>query len=156
MAGLASRDDVKTRLPKAVYVALVAVVVGLASATYLTVEHFNSSVTLACPDTGAINCAKVTSSKWSHFAGIPVSVLGLVFFVGMGVLLLPALWRIRQLDIVRLLGAIVGVVGVIYLVWAELFKLRAICLYCTAVHVCTLIIFGCVLWAVSERLNQSQ
>ena len=155
MTGLASATRTVTRLPKAAYVALVAAVIGLASAAYLTAEHFSSSITLACPNTGAINCAKVTSSKWSHFAGMPVSVLGLVFFVGMGVLLLPPLWRIQRLDVLRLLGAIVGAVGVIYLVWAELFKLRAICLYCTVVHICTLIIFGCVLWVISERSSQS-
>ncbi|HEY3736299.1 MAG TPA: vitamin K epoxide reductase family protein [Jatrophihabitans sp.] len=143
--------DTVTRLPRAAYAALGASIVGLAAAIYLTVEHFSSSLTLACPDTGAINCAKVTTSKWSHFAGIPVSVLGVVFFVGMSVLCLPVTWRVRQLDVLRVLGAVLGVVGVIYLVWAELFELKAICLYCTVVHVCTLIVFGAVLWTVNER-----
>jgi uncharacterized membrane protein len=136
-------------------VALAACGVGLGAAIYLTVEHFSSSVTLACPENGAINCLKVTTSKWSYFAGIPVAVLGVVFFVAMGVLCLPPFWRERRLDYVRLVAATVGVIGVIYLVWAELFRIEAICLWCTVVHVSTLVLFGAIAWAVSERSEQS-
>jgi uncharacterized membrane protein len=34
---------------------------------------------------------------------------------------------------------------VIYLLWAELFRVGAICLWCTAVHVCTLGLFVTIL-----------
>jgi uncharacterized membrane protein len=139
----------------ALVVALSACIVGLGAAIYLTVEHFSSSSSLACPDTGAVNCLKVTTSKWSHFAGMPVAVLGLAFFVGMGVLCLPPLWRRRQLDYVRLIGASVGIVGVIYLVWAEVFRIEAICLWCTVVHVCTVVLFGAIAWTVSENAGSS-
>jgi uncharacterized membrane protein len=36
-------------------------------------------------------------------------------------------------------------VFVIYLVWAELFRLEAICLWCTVVHVVTVLLLGLVL-----------
>ena len=43
------------------------------------------------------------------------------------------------------LGAVsVGVVFVLYLLWAELFRINAICLWCTAVHVLALVLFGMV------------
>ena len=119
---------------------------GLAAAAYLTFEHFTSSATLACPETGVVNCAKVTTSSYSTVFGIPVAVLGLLFFVGMVALCLPAVWR-RDNPAVRLgrLGAVsVGVVFVLYLLWAELFRINAICLWCTAVHVLTLVLFGMV------------
>ena len=66
---------------------------GLGAAAYLTFEHFTSSTTLACPETGVVNCAKVTTSAYSTVFGIPVAVLGLLFFVGMVGLCLPAAWR---------------------------------------------------------------
>ena len=122
---------------------------GLAVAGYLTAEHYTSGVTLACPESQTINCAKVTTSSWSHVGPIPVAVLGLVFFAVMTVLCSPGAWRVRTLDPLRVAGAGLGVVSALYLIWVELFRLDAICLWCTAVHVCTLLLLGFVLWSTS-------
>jgi uncharacterized membrane protein len=123
---------------------LVLCVLGLAVSAYLTYEHYSSSTSLACPDTGAINCLKVTTSSYSKILGIPVALLGLLFYVGMTVLCLPPAWSAANpwVGRVRLLGAVSGVVLVVYLVWAELFRIDAICLWCTAVHVLTVLLFG--------------
>jgi uncharacterized membrane protein len=43
------------------------------------------------------------------------------------------------------------VLSAICLVWAELFRVDAICLWCTAVHVCTLALLGAVLWTTSSQ-----
>jgi len=40
--------------------------VGLAVSAYLTVEHYSSSTTLACPESATINCVKVTTSSYSE------------------------------------------------------------------------------------------
>lgn len=138
-----SQPDQRARLRPG---ALVPAVLGLAFAIYLTVEHYTQSTTLACPESATVNCQKVTTSSYSHVLGIPVALLGAVYFVVMTVLVLPPAWRAGPLRPVRLLGAVVGMISVLYLVWAELFQIGAICLYCTAVHVCTLALFGGVLW----------
>ena len=138
-----SQPDQRARLRPG---ALVPAVLGLAFAIYLTVEHYTPSTTLACPESATVNCQKVTTSSYSHVLGIPVALLGAVYFVVMTVLVLPPAWRAGPLRPVRLLGAVVGMISVLYLVWAELFQIGAICLYCTAVHVCTLALFGGVLW----------
>ncbi len=132
-------------------VALAFTLIGLAASTYLTIEHFNASVTLACPESSTINCAKVTTSQWSHIFGIPVAVLGLAYFVGMTVLVVPGVWGVRRLDPVRIGAAGVGVVMVLYLIFIELFRVDAICLWCTAVHVCTIVLFGAILWDTASR-----
>lgn len=126
--------------------ALVLAVAGLAVSAYLTVEHYTASTTLACPDTGVVNCQKVTTSSQSHVFGIPVAVLGLVFFAAMTALNLPRLWRTpdRRLHLVRLTIAAVGVVSVLYLLGVELFVVDAICLWCTAVHVLTVALFAVI------------
>lgn len=116
---------------------------GLAVSIYLTYEHYSASTTLACPDTGVVNCLKVTTSQYSTLIGIPVALLGLLFFVAETLLCLPWAWRARlpAVGFLRLAGVSVGVLFVFYLVYAELFRIDAICLYCTAVHVITLLLF---------------
>jgi uncharacterized membrane protein len=123
-------------------VSLVLSLLGLAVSVYLTVEHYTSSTTLACPDTGALNCLKVTTSEQSAFLGIPVAVLGLVYFAVMTGLSL--LWRSprREVRLGRLAFTAVGVLFVAWLVYAELFTLDAICLWCTAVHVLAVGLFA--------------
>ena len=54
---------------------------GLLVSAYLTFEHFTANATLACSIGGVVDCAKVTTSAWSTFMGVPVALLGLVFFV---------------------------------------------------------------------------
>ncbi|MFG1625586.1 vitamin K epoxide reductase family protein [Kribbella sp. NPDC049227] len=121
-------------------------IAGVAVAAYLTYEHFTAGSTLACPDTGVVNCLKVTSSEYSAVFGIPVALLGLGFFVAMTVLCLPQMWRAASPwpGRVRLAAVVVGVLFVFYLVWAELFQIDAICLWCTVVHALTLVLFGLV------------
>jgi uncharacterized membrane protein len=136
--------------PRSAYVSLVLCVIGLGISIYLTYEHYTGNKTLACSENGKVNCAKVTTSQWSHIGGVPVAVFGLIFFVGMTVLCLPWVWRFPQLDALRVLGVIVGIGSALYLVWIELFKVDAICLWCTGVHIITLLLLGAVLWTNSE------
>ena len=129
-------------------VSLVLVIVGLGVSAYLTVEHYTNNATLACSIGGAIDCAKVTTSAWSLFLGIPVAVLGLVFFVVLLALCWPSVWRSRArwLDPARLAWLTIGMGMVLYLVWAELFRIHAICLWCTVVHVVTFALWIVVLF----------
>lgn len=123
---------------------------GLGISTYLTIEHFDSAVQLACPDTGRINCQRVTTSQYSHLAGVPVAVLGLLYFVVALVLLTPQAWRSTSQNLrwARIGWMTLGMLMVLYLVWAEFFGVSAICLWCTAVHVITFLLF--VLVAFTE------
>ncbi len=132
-------------------VGTVASALGLGVAGSLTYEHFTSSTSLACSDNGVVNCLKVTTSTYSAVAGVPVAVLGLVFFVVMLVLQLPPVWRRPEpaVRLGRLAWAVVGLVTVLYLLYAELFAIDAICLWCTAVHVLTLVLFGTTVYATS-------
>jgi uncharacterized membrane protein len=125
-------------------------VLGLAVAAYLTYEHYTGSTTLACPASGAVDCAKVTSSAWSSILGIPVAPLGLVFFAVMFVLCLPGLLRRRSvaLDAARLGFCGIGLLTALYLLWAELFQIHAICLWCTGVHVLTFLLFVTLLFGL--------
>jgi len=138
------QDVVTWRPPRwASPVSLFVVVIGIADAAYLTYAHYTDASALACSDKGVINCTKVTTSAQSHFLGMPVAVLGLAYFVAMAVLCLPFAWR-RQERIVRigrLVAAGGGVIMILYLIYAELFIIDAICLYCTVVHGLAVLLF---------------
>jgi uncharacterized membrane protein len=110
----------------------------------LSVEHFTDPVSLACPATSVLNCARVTTSPSASLFGIPVALLGLVFFAAMLVLCLPRAWRDPRLARLRLGLAGTGVAFVIYLVYAELFLVNAICLWCTVVHAIAVALFAVI------------
>jgi uncharacterized membrane protein len=113
-------------------------------ALYLTLAHYDSSsVRLVCSGNGAINCAKVTSSPQSEILGVPVALIGLIYYAVMMALNLPFMWRSRYRWVApaRLLGVVAGIAMVLWLVSAELLIIKAICIYCTAVHVLTFILF---------------
>lgn len=115
---------------------------GLGVAAYLTYEHYTGSTSLACPDHGAVNCLKVTTSPWSVEFGLPVSVLGLVFFAVMLVLQSPWTWRTAffPLRAARIVWSLVGVGNAIALIYDELVRIDAICEWCTSVHVLTFVL----------------
>jgi uncharacterized membrane protein len=119
---------------------------GLAVSAYLLVEHLNSANTLACPETAAVNCLRVTTSEQSTILGIPWAVIGVVYFTAMAALVMPFAWRGRSTTIARLrvMLAAAGAVSVLYLVFVELFVINAICLWCTAAHAAALALFGVV------------
>jgi uncharacterized membrane protein len=124
-------------------------VLGLVASTYLTVEHFTASTSLACPESATINCQKVTSSSYSHLLGVPVALGGALYFLVMVALVSPPAWRVPVLDRVRVVAAGVGVLAVLYLVWAELLRIDAICLWCTVVHLVAVALFAIAVLATA-------
>lgn len=128
------------------WAALALSVAGFGDSMYLTIDHFTGTLPV-CSASGIVNCAEVTTSAQSEVFGIfPVALLGLLFFTAMVAINVPPLWRRggevgRLLSWTRLAMVIVGIGMVIYLVSAELFSIKAICLWCTGVHIVTLLLF---------------
>jgi uncharacterized membrane protein len=125
--------------------ALSLLAVGVAS--YLTYAHYADPAALACPDTGIVNCTLVTTSSWSVVLGVPVAVLGLAWALVMTALTTPWAWRAGApwVDRARLAASAAGAVVVVYLVYVELFRVGAICLWCTTVHVTAVALLGVIL-----------
>lgn len=131
-------------------VTLLLSLMGLGVSVYLTITHFDTHITLSCPAGGGIvNCEKVTTSPQSYVFGIPVATLGLAYFLPMIALSLPRAWRSadRRIHLARLALSVVGVGMIIYLVIAELFIIKSICLWCTSVHLLTFLLFVIVVTA---------
>lgn len=116
---------------------------GLGVSSYLAWVHYAEPRALACPDTGVVNCAKVTTSAQSIVLGIPVAVLGVLFFAAMLALCVPPAWHARNpwLERARVGGGFAGIGFALYLVGVELLAVHAICLWCTAAHVVAFALF---------------
>jgi len=137
------RDDDQLAIRFGVAGSLLALV-GLGLSVYLTVAHYSSARVLACPEHGPIDCTKVTTSSYAVQHGVPLVVLGLGFFVVTVILQAPPLWARagRALRAARMTVAAVGAVSALWLIWVELFRLDAICLYCTGVHAVAIALFA--------------
>ena len=119
---------------------------GLLVSAYLTATHyFAEQVPLACSTGGFVDCEQVTNSAESMIGPVPVAVLGLVWF---GVLLVLVLGRRfnRGLLNLQMVWAVLGLLSIFYLVYAELFLIGALCLWCTAIHVLVVVLFLMTLW----------
>jgi uncharacterized membrane protein len=116
---------------------------GLAISLYLTVVHYaQGQVPLACASAGVVNCELVTSSAESAIGPLPVALLGVIWFAAyLGLIV------VRAASTYQLAWAAAGLVFVFYLVYAELFLIGALCLWCTAVHV---VVIGLFLLAVAQ------
>jgi uncharacterized membrane protein len=124
---------------------------GLGVSIYLTIAHFTDKPLAGCSESGLVNCTKVTTSPQSYVFGIPVAVLGLAFFVGAVALMSPWAWRWarREVALIRLASLVVAVGFVLYLLYAELFIIGSICLYCTSVHAITFLLFVLTVFAAA-------
>jgi uncharacterized membrane protein len=130
--------------------------IGLGLAVYLTIAHYSQPEILACPEKGIINCTKVTTSSYASIIGIPVALLGLLFFVGLTPLMLPWTWKQTWKPLIwgRLAMAGSGILMILWLIYVELFKLSAICAYCTAVHVVTFLVFALTAYGTAVLLDE--
>jgi uncharacterized membrane protein len=118
---------------------------------YLTIAHFTQSALLGCSESGLVNCTKVTTSPQSYVFGIPVAVLGLAFYLFAAAIMSPWAWRAarRQIHLLRIAALVVGMGFVLYLIYAELFIIGSICLYCTSVHAITFVLFVLTVFAAA-------
>lgn len=122
-------------------VATILNLIGLGLAIYLTIEHYSTTPTFACPVTKHVNCLAVTTSTYSKFAGVPVALAGLIYFIVSLGLHLPPMWKSanKVFSYLRWAWVLVGMISVFWLLHAEI-QLDAICLYCTGVHVVTFLL----------------
>ena len=104
---------------------------GLGVSAYLTAVHYSEGqIPLACATTGFLNCEDVTRSAESMIAGVPVALLGVIWFA---VALILALTHLFPGLLLAWTAA--ALAFVFYLVYVEMFLIGALCLWCTVVHV---------------------
>ncbi len=140
--------DVLRRAPDLAAIVVFAVA-GAGIAVYLTEVHYQN-VPLICSNSGLVDCASVLHSSYGVVpsTSLPITFPGLLWFVvngALAIVALAALWRgVPEPKRLRQAMAVwggVGLLSVLYLVYAEIVKLQHICAWCTGVHVLVLLSF---------------
>jgi len=139
---------------------LVLSLVALALSVYLAIDHYDDSEHSFCDFASHISCSKVKNSPYSEMFNVPVAVFGVLWAAVLVGLALAARAEDRASSSGRIgnnlyaagifYWSLLGTAFVFYLVFAE-FVLRAICPFCTAIHVITIAVFG-----LSLRLREQQ
>ena len=98
---------------------------GAGIAAYLTSTHYAGTAPI-CTSGG---CEKVQSSSYSELAGVPVALLGLLAYVGV---IATAAVRGSTPALAAAFLALVGTAFSGYLLWAQLARIHAICVWCVS------------------------
>jgi len=101
---------------------------GFADAAFLAIQHYRGGG-LICGPFG--DCGAVTTSRYSAFAGIPVALLGGLFYLAL-ILLIVAYFdsgKERFLTLSAILTFPGFLVSAVF-VYLQLFVLHAFCFYC--------------------------
>lgn len=117
----------------------VLAIIGFIDATSLTIEHYS---TLILPCTITSGCEIVTNSAYSSILGIPVALLGALYYIAI-LLGVYASFEFAKPKILQLIAK-VSVIGFLFSAWfvyVQLFILHAICQYCMISAATSTIIF---------------
>ena len=119
---------------------LLASFAGFLDAVYLTAEHYLGRVP---PCTILNGCERVTTSVYSTVAGIPLALLGALYYLAVFILALIVL-DTGRLVFVRWIVALTtfGFLVSLGLVYLQLFVLHALCIYCLFSVLTTTIAFA--------------
>jgi uncharacterized membrane protein len=122
-------------------VMLVLGVIGLGVASYLTYVHY-SGIKPACSLGGS--CEKVQTSAYSHLAGVPVALMGLIGYVTIMILLLAPQSETTRFATVA--ATTIGLGFSAYLTYRELFSIHAICEWCVSSAVIMTLLTALAVW----------
>ncbi|OGM32828.1 hypothetical protein A2803_05785 [Candidatus Woesebacteria bacterium RIFCSPHIGHO2_01_FULL_44_21] len=113
---------------KTTYLFLFLSALGFLDSAFLTIQHYSRDP-LTCPLFGG--CEEVTSSIYSEVFGIPVALLGALYY---GLIFLLSLYSYltNNRKALHLAGYFtpVGLLCSVYLVYLMFFVLGAVCFYC--------------------------
>ncbi len=131
------------RIPRWLTISIITIAfLGFCDATYLTAEHFLNAIP---PCFIVQGCDTVTTSVYSKIFGIPVSLLGTLYYLtvlalGLAYVDLKKTWSLKVLHLVTA----VGFVMTMWFLYAQAFIIHAWCMYClfSAVSSTTLFVLG--------------
>ncbi len=132
---------------------LVVALLGFADAAYLTVEHYQGTVP---PCTIVSGCETVLTSSYSVIAGVPVSLLGALFYLAVlvGVFAYLESKKTAPLKWAMLL-TVFGILFSLWFIYVQAVLLGAWCLYCLGSALTSTILFisACVVFKKYQQRN---
>ncbi|PIT92339.1 MAG: hypothetical protein COU08_02925 [Candidatus Harrisonbacteria bacterium CG10_big_fil_rev_8_21_14_0_10_42_17] len=119
-----------------IFISILAVI-GLGIMVYLTYLHFSHTESF-CNLSETVSCDTVTTSIYSEFFGIPLSILGIGYFIF--ALLFLAFHRRKTTFQALFLITLFAFIPSLYLSFLELFVIKALCILCESSKIVMLLI----------------
>ena len=137
---------------------------GFIDASYLAIKHF---VGTPLPCSVLKGCEEVTTSQYSVIGGVPVALLGAIYYLAIFVLIFYFLNKRlfssdaesgihknenKLLKFVSYL-TVIGLLASLWFIYLQIFVIKAICLYCmfSAFTSTTLFIFGIIVLKFNRK-----
>jgi uncharacterized membrane protein/protein-disulfide isomerase len=127
---------------------IVAALVGLAFAGASTWVHYrilhDAFYSSFCDVNATFNCTEAYTSRFGSIGGVPVALIGIVYFAF--IVALIAICRRSPTAAQNVAGyvfalATLGLAGVLYLAYASFFVLKAVCLLCVGSYAAIIALF---------------
>jgi protein-disulfide isomerase/uncharacterized membrane protein len=131
-------------------------VLGLGASTASSYVHYQlltrPGYTSFCDMSATVSCTQAYLSQYGSFAGVPVAILGVIFFTCVLIMtafapkprLVPAGKKVRAAEAASVSGenvpayifamSTIGLAFTLYLAWASFFQLRAVCVLCALTY----------------------
>ena len=117
---------------------LVIAVIGFADATYLTVEHYQNEI----PPCTIGGCETVLTSVYASVLGIPMSLLGALYYLVIAVSLIVFLDAKKELALrIPSLFSVFGLLASLWFTFLQIFIIKAFCPYCAVSAITSITIF---------------
>lgn len=128
---------------------LVPAVIGLFDATYLTSAHY-AGFAVTCSILGG--CEKVTTSQYATISGVPVALLGALYYLAV-LLLVLGYWETKKVILARSIAVLTGL-GFLFSLWflyLQVYVIKALCLYCLTSAAASTILFSLSLIVLHQQ-----
>lgn len=120
----------KSPLGRADLLIIALSVFGMVIMAYLTYLKFSTGELSFCDISEGISCSAVNRSVYSELFGIPVAILGFIYFAGVGGLVFSGVAGRGTTYRLIFLATAAALVFSLYLSYTEVFLLKTICLLC--------------------------
>ena len=132
---------------------IAATLIGLGDVLYLSYYQYLNLI----PSCAVGGCEMVLSSVYSKFMGVPLSYIGIVYYVYL--LCLGALLAFeptsRALRLATLLYTGVGLLlSLVFEFYIQLVLIQALCVYCAISAVTTFVLFSLAVWHYNATRNR--
>ncbi len=117
---------------KSYSVAILASIVGIIDSIYLSVKYYNQTP-LSC--TMLSGCNAILKSEYSVFLGMPLPLLGVMFY-----LFIFAMLILNKIKIIKQV-ALIGFIASLWFLYVQIFIIQAVCIYCLVSMIAVLVLF---------------
>jgi len=147
------------KLDKKEKMLLVLSLLGFIFSTLLLIVDINTKNNISnslCNISEYINCDRVASSSYSHIGPIPISLIGMIFYLFIPLyIIFSDHFNVTQKLPLKILSilSIIATIFSVYLFTVSVTKIKALCIFCTATYIVNIILLIYLLPNIRETVK---